>query len=215
MVDAAELYKQCLFIGLRGKEKDEKWLDEDNKKNIGTFDDSWKEKTILPQLKGKKVLDIACNVGKLCKPIMATGCEYYGTDLSQFIINLAREQNPGGNFLQASAYEIPFKENFDTIIASDIVEHLESPIDAMRSWLGHLNIGGRLIVITPNALCARKLILVSRGLPIPTEPEAHINMFTFWSLGMMMGSLGLNVTPIPLEDEPRLCEMLLFVGDKR
>ncbi len=206
-----------ISIGLSGKEKSSKWYDEDNRKNYGKFNDEWKHEAILPLVKKGVILDIGCNEGKLLAKL--DGNITYGTDISKWIIKKAREKHPDIAFICSNAYCLP-DIKFDTIIASDIIEHLEKPDMAVKIWLNHLKTGGRLIILTPNAMCERKLEMISRGIDI-TEPEAHINMFSFWSLSDLFSNMK-NVEVIvinivinrDMDENPKIAEFLLFVVDK-
>lgn len=41
-------------------------------------------------------------------------------------------------------------EPFDVVIAGEVIEHLEKPIDALRAWKMQLRPGGLLLLSTPN-----------------------------------------------------------------
>lgn len=57
-----------------------------------------------------------------------------------------------------------FNEQFDLIVASEIIEHLENPRATARNWFRILKPGGRLILSTPNNESYRALLsLFLRG----------------------------------------------------
>ncbi|MFH1117190.1 MAG: bifunctional class I SAM-dependent methyltransferase/glycosyltransferase family 2 protein [Pseudomonadota bacterium] len=73
-------------------------------------------------LPGQKVLEIGCSRGDLLaslKPSLGVGI-----DLSRKMVEMARTAHPDLIFLQADAHEICFKERFDVIILSDLVNDL-------------------------------------------------------------------------------------------
>ena len=91
---------------------------------------------------GKRVLDIGSTEG--------------------FVHDLLVKSNPGKKFFTLDTegkadFKVDLdnpsklKIKFDTIIAGEIIEHLESPIRFVRYCKSLLNKGGRLIITTPNA----------------------------------------------------------------
>lgn len=73
-------------------------------------------------LPGQKVLEIGCSRGDLLAALdPSLGI---GIDLSERMVRMAREAHPDLIFLQADAHELCFKERFDVIILSDLVNDL-------------------------------------------------------------------------------------------
>lgn len=179
-------------IGLTGTEPDADWYDRDNRKNVGHFDDDWKHDTLINAVKGVSVLEIGCNEGKLLRRLKQMDYECFGTDISPFIIDLAKEKSTGIEYKVSNAYNVPWERKFHTIIASDLIEHLEDPVKALRAWNSALHPLGRLVVFTPNAFAHTKLIKASKGEDI-VEPRAHINMMSIWSLGKHIHDAGMVV----------------------
>jgi len=95
----------------------------ENKKRAGTFYHELLRhyyKFLIPQ--GLRVLELGCGHGDLIastKPSMGVGVDFAGD-----MISYASVKHPKLFFVQADAYEIVFKEKFDIIILSDIVNDL-------------------------------------------------------------------------------------------
>ena len=79
-------------------------------------------------------------------------------------LRIARQFNPQIRFHLGSAYALPFRDDsFDTVLCSEVLEHLEHPVDALREL---------------NRVARRHIILT-----VPREPLWRIgNMarFKYW-----------------------------------
>lgn len=124
----------------------------------------------------------------------------------------------------------PFKDNtFDTVIAGEILEHLENPFAFLRECKRVVKSGGCVIITTPNScylpifIC--DLFMVKRfyfqreyGL---YSGEVHLHHFTPRMLDRMFQYCGLKVVrrkgvpyvPLPLPRNFRY--QLLYVGKKK
>lgn len=58
-----------------------------------------------------KVLEIGSGGGRDAKFIIGAGYDYVGTDISEGLLKIARENNPGATFYQKSVYDLDFPEN--------------------------------------------------------------------------------------------------------
>ncbi len=179
-------------LGLMGKEPDSDWYDRDNRKNVGKFDDSWKHEALMNSVRGVKVLEVGCNEGRLLRKLQKYGYRCWGCDISPFIIDLAKEKSNDIEYAVGTAYQIPFKEKFHTILTNELLEHLEDITKALKHWKTHLEEGGRIVILTPNAFAMRKLKDLSEGKEIK-EPRAHINMQSIWTLVAHIRDAGLEV----------------------
>lgn len=55
-----------------------------------------------------------------------------GSDIEKDALILAKERNPSVAFLEASVYQLPFRDNsFDVVVICEVLEHLEYPIKAL------------------------------------------------------------------------------------
>lgn len=82
-------------------------------------------------------------------------------------------------------------KQFDTIVAGEIIEHLENPGQFLQTLRRHLKRGGRLIITTPNpfyALQAWKIWLHGR----PRCNEGHVAWFDPLTLTALLRRCGLE-----------------------
>ncbi|MCX8104703.1 MAG: methyltransferase domain-containing protein [Ignavibacterium album] len=105
--------------------------------------------------KNKCILDIGCGNGSLAMRLLALGFNVYGIDASEQGIKLAKEKYPDRFFLQdINSQKLPQELEqikFDTIISTEVIEHLYSPqkfIEFCKRILCE-NRGGSLILTTP------------------------------------------------------------------
>jgi len=76
------------------------------------------------------VLDIGCGAGFLTNPLAKHGHKVTGIDLSASSLEAARQNDvtQSVNYIQADAYDLPFKKaEFDIVCAMDVLEHVEAP----------------------------------------------------------------------------------------
>lgn len=84
----------------------------------------------LPGEVGETVLDVACGNGNYCKFFLDRGMEYTGCDLSENMLEQARENNPGVEFVRGDATKLPFEDDqFDMVFCSDLLIHLPKRIE--------------------------------------------------------------------------------------
>lgn len=117
-----------------------------------TFDKILK---LLDKNKNKFILDLGCGNGSLAMKLISLGFNVYGIDASEQGIKLAKRKYPDRFLLQdINSKSLPFElENipFDTILSTEVIEHLYSPqnfIDFCKRILTK-NGGGTLILTTP------------------------------------------------------------------
>lgn len=106
--------------------------------------------------KGKKVLDIGCNTGILLIPFLEKGIDIIGVDISKSDIKVAKEKLKKNNFspnraLVANAADLPFRKNsFDTVLLSDILEHVINPELVAKEAYRVVKTGGYIYATVPN-----------------------------------------------------------------
>lgn len=110
---------------------------------------------ILNQKKNRRILDIGCGNGWLTNHLIALGFDAYGTDASPSGIAIAKKKNQNRFFQQdLTTDDLPeeLKElKFNTIISTEVIEHLYSPrnyLEFCKKILQRSG-GGELIVSTP------------------------------------------------------------------
>ena len=100
--------------------------------------------------KEAKVLDIGCSSGALIKQIISNNVvKVYGIDISKDAIKLSKDKGlKNVKTMNASKLEFEDKE-FDVIIASDVLEHIHSDLNALKEWRRVLKPNGHMILFVP------------------------------------------------------------------
>lgn len=96
------------------------------------------------------VLDVGCGTGnQLTRPLAERfpDVRFLGVDSDEGTITFARE----ANVLPNLSFATEITGQFDLVIASEVLEHVEDPVDFLRSLRSRLATAeGRLLVTTPN-----------------------------------------------------------------
>lgn len=101
--------------------------------------------------KNSKVLDIGCSSGIFLKDLEKMGFaleNLYGVDISENAIANCKANGIPNAFVM-DGQNITLTEQFDIIIASDCLEHLQNDTQAIQNWKSLLKIGGKLYVFVP------------------------------------------------------------------
>ncbi len=80
---------------------------------------------LLGKVKGKKILDFGCGTGIYAKLLTKKGAKVKGFDLSPEMIKIAKKENPQLDLRVASGYRIPFKEKFDIVLATLVLDYFD------------------------------------------------------------------------------------------
>jgi len=97
-----------------------------------------------------KILDIGCSGGILMEELEKNKIGIvFGIDNSKYAIQKCRKRGLK-NVRLGDACKLPYKNDFfDIVIASDLLEHIESESKALEEWKRVLKIGGYLILGVP------------------------------------------------------------------
>jgi 2-polyprenyl-3-methyl-5-hydroxy-6-metoxy-1,4-benzoquinol methylase len=150
------------------------------------------------------ILDLGCGNGALVIKLREIGFNAYGTDASVSGIELASQSLPNHFALQdLSKDDLPEKFehlNFDTIISTEVIEHLYDPrkfISFSKKILVK-NGGGQLILSTPYHGYLKNLILSLAGKwdkhASPLFDGGHIKLWSKNTLTQLLSEQGFKVT---------------------
>ncbi|MEA5516921.1 class I SAM-dependent methyltransferase, partial [Nodularia sp. UHCC 0506] len=94
------------------------------------------------------------------------GYEVVGVEESESGVQLATKAFPNCEFIQGSIYNLPYTKignNFDIVIAAEVVEHLFIPKELVKNAKKCLKPNGRLILTTPYHGYVKNTILALSG----------------------------------------------------
>jgi len=174
--------------------------------------------SLILKCKPHDILELGFESQALSKAIMKhTGAKYVGVDVSDVVVNAARDSGINAVRVDASREALPFDPgSFDLILCSEVIEHLYDPDFAIDEFKRVLRPNGRIIITTPNlaAWYNRFLLLVGMQ-PIHTEvstrrvigrrlsilgqggiPVGHIRLFTFQGLVDFIDLHGLTLVRV-------------------
>lgn len=120
--------------------------------------------------KTSKILEVGCGMGYLTYSMNKEGFNIKGCDISEKAIEKAKATyglNTEELFFVADIYKISEDANFryDTIILTEVIEHIYNPLDFISTLLKLLSPNGNIIITTPNKTAYKKSIFWTSDLP--------------------------------------------------
>lgn len=106
----------------------------------------------IPNIKNPSILDVGSGSGELLTHIHATFpfMHKVGVDHSNVAIRLGQQDNPGFEMHCASAYALPFEDNwFQSAVCMETLEHLEDPQYAVAELVRVTVPNGNLVLSVP------------------------------------------------------------------
>jgi 2-polyprenyl-3-methyl-5-hydroxy-6-metoxy-1,4-benzoquinol methylase len=157
--------------------------------------------SLLGKNKNKVILDLGCGNGFLATYLLKEGYNAYGTDASAEGIAIAKRQHPDRFYLQdLSTGKLPIElqqMKFDTILSTEVIEHLYDPAGFIDFCKGLLPKGGELIISTPYHGYLKNLTLsLFDKWDSHHSPAWHGGHIKFWSkrtLGKLLSDKGFEV----------------------
>lgn len=108
----------------------------------------------LEELRGKRVLDAGCGMGRFAEIVEHYGGEYVGLDYS-FAVDAAYQnvgQRDGVHLVQADLFRLPFADDtFDLVMSLGVLHHTPDPRRAFASLPRVVKPGGRLTITVYDA----------------------------------------------------------------
>lgn len=157
---------------------------------------------MLDRNRNNVILDMGCGNGALVRILLAQGYEVYGVDASASGISLAEQNNPGHFAIMDISSEIlPVglaAKAFDTIVSTEVIEHLYDPRKFIRICRNILPEGGELILSTPYHGYLKNLAIALAGKwdkhMNPLWDGGHIKLWSRRSLTALLEEQGFRVT---------------------
>jgi len=157
---------------------------------------------MLDKRQNECILDLGCGNGYLVNYLLTEGFNAYGTDASENGIAIASKINPGRFFLQdLSIDELPEtlrSIKFDTVISTEVIEHLYNPEAFIVFCKKILVANGQIIISTPYHGYLKNLMLAlfnqwdSHANPLWLG--GHIKLWSAKTLGTLLTNSGFKVS---------------------
>ena len=122
------------------------------------------------------ILDVGCGNGWLSKMVQSDKNYIFSLDISYTNVErvIKQQAHPNHYGLVADVYNLPLQsETFDTIIASEIIEHVFDPSKFIQCLLAVLKPNGKLIITTPFDEKIPLCLCVHCNKPTPMHGHLH------------------------------------------
>jgi len=149
---------------------------------------------LLDKSRNRCILDLGCGNGYLANYLISEGFNAYGTDASEAGIAIASQSNPDRFFIQdLSTGKLPDGlQNliFDTIISTEVIEHLYDPEGFIDFCKNVLKGKGEIIISTPYHGYLKNLALsLFNKWDAHHGPLWHGGHIKFWSKATLTSAL--------------------------
>jgi len=131
-----------------------------------------------------RILDIGCADGYLLLLLRKLGYEPVGMDVARSFVERAKELT-GCPVFQGKIEDMHMfnAEEFDCVVSTEVIEHVESPYNALKEIYRVLKSGGITIISTPNSHHITRILYPDLFVG-PDIKNKHINCFdvTQWKI---------------------------------
>ena len=150
----------------------------------------------LKDFKPLDTLEIGCGYGYLTYSLNKRGLNAIGIDLSNSAIEYAKT-NFGENYYKMgiSDYSRTASKKYDLIIATEVIEHLKSPLSFLNDCIKLLKPKGKILLTTPNKDFSRKNAIWQTDMP-----PVHTVWLNAESFNLMVSKLGLKLAFISFKN---------------
>jgi SAM-dependent methyltransferase len=118
---------------------------------------AWMYETIAPWI-GRRVLEVGSGIGNMSEQLLRGNPEHLVlTDIDPWYQAQVRSRFGSRTEVRVEGLELPDpsvaarfgKDRLDTIVALNVVEHIEHDVEAVRSMAAALTPGGRVVILVP------------------------------------------------------------------
>jgi len=139
--------------------------------------------------KTNKMLDVGCGPGLFLIEAKKRGWEVYGTEFTDN--QLAYLNDKGIKTLKGKLTNDSFEDElFDVIISSEVIEHINNPLEEMKHFHRLLRKGGLVYITTPNFNAIERFLL--KGDYAIIEYPEHLCYYTPKTIDLLLTNNGFN-----------------------
>jgi len=154
---------------------------------------------ILRYVKGPAVLDVGCAGGSanpdspywLHKYLRDRFPKVIGIDINEQAVQ--KLNNLGFNCLVGNAEDFQMSEQFDSIVAGELIEHLSNPGNFLKTARKHLKPDGLLVITTPYPFSAMNILDAFLKYPKTCSNPEHTMWFCPATLLQLVSRYGYTV----------------------
>ncbi len=178
--------------------------------------------SLCAELGARRVVDIGCGNGALCRELASRGYEVAGCEPSADGVRLAKNSAPELLFHQLGVDDDPSavgNASFDVAIATEVIEHLVRPRNLPRFAKQVLRPGGHLLISTPYHGYVKNLVLALSNKwdshLTPLWDGGHIKLWSRKTLSQLLNEGGFRVVRfIGAGRLPFLWKSMIIVAQK-
>jgi len=136
---------------------------------------------------GARLLDLGCGVGRFLRAAHSLGWDVRGIDTSARAIEIGARTAGFPMTTETLEQLRDAGATFDVVTAFEVLEHLEQPVEMLRSVISVLQPGGRFFCTVPNRLSPT----VRTTRRQDWLPPVHLQFFTVEAMRRMLERVGL------------------------
>lgn len=149
---------------------------------------------------GTRVLEMGFGTGLIAKELLAAGVDVEIVEGSPTLCAEARRRHPGLIVHEAMFESFQPTELYDAVLCLHVLEHVDEPVAVAAGFSEWLNVGGKLIAVTPNAGSIHRHLAVRMGLHPNLDDLSerdhlvgHQRVFDLDGLSDVLASAGLDI----------------------
>lgn len=179
---------------------------------------------LLKKLNASRVVDIGAGNGAMCSEMYSLGYDVVGVEYDKEGVDIAKKANPEIPFYQFGIHDDPaellrIESAFDTVVSTEVVEHLFSPHLLPKYASAVLKENGYLIISTPYHGYLKNMALSIFGAwDVHHTPLWHGGHIKFWSratLSKLLADNGFKVVSFSgVGRLPYLWKSMVLVAQK-
>jgi 2-polyprenyl-3-methyl-5-hydroxy-6-metoxy-1,4-benzoquinol methylase len=149
---------------------------------------------------GKRVLELGCATGSMTRVLRDRGCRVVAVELDAEMASRAEpycERMILGDLDQMDLVAELGKEEFDVVVAADVLEHLKDPLAVLNAVKKHLGPGGYIVLSVPNVAHGSVRLALLQGRFRYTDlgllDRTHLRFFTRETIVQLLRDAGFAV----------------------